>query len=139
MNIYVPIQSQPRYGKTQAGKDWLEYMTEQQLQASCVQWFHNEPKLIHLRRMLHCNNNNSVNRIAGNVAKAVGVVAGVSDLELILPDMVVFIELKTIAGKQSPEQIDFMNKVVAMHHHYFIIRTLEEFKELVWKLINLSK
>lgn len=111
-------------------------MTEQQLQADCFRWFHNEPKLFHLRRLLHCNMNNQTNAIAGNRAKAVGVMPGTSDLELILQDTVAFIELKLPGNTQSDEQIDFEKKVKALGHLYFLIYSLEEFKELIWTLIG---
>lgn len=106
---------------------------ELKLQAVCSQWFWNTyPEH---RRLLHCNMNNSHNAIAGNKAKAVGVVAGVADLEFVWYRMY-FIELKVGAGVQSPEQIDFQNKVENFSHVYLIIRSFQEFKTLICKLIG---
>lgn len=103
---------------------------EEKLQNECFIWFHNT--FPSERRMLHHNNNNSVNRIAGNKAKAMGVVAGVSDFELIVTGHVIFIEMKTLTGTLSDEQKDFMQKVIDRGHIYVVIRTIEQFKNLVY-------
>ena|SRR6187401_1862365 len=108
-------------------------MIEEQMQAQCATWFWNEyPKY---RRLLHCNMNNQSHRIAGATAKAMGVVKGVSDLELIWFD-VWFIELKQPGKVQSEEQKDFQAKVETMGHKYVIIFSFEEFKTLIWKIIG---
>jgi hypothetical protein len=112
-------------------------MTEEQMQAAIVMWFNQE--FPSERRMLHCNNNNSVNRIAGNKAKAVGVVAGVSDLEWIDYFQTVYIELKLPNGTQSDEQIDFERKVRERGHQYIIIRSVSEFQSWITKRINNRK
>lgn len=104
-------------------------MTEQQIQADCVLWFHNTYPSE--RQMLHANNNNSATRIAGNIAKSMGVVAGVSDLELVGFGFTMFIEMKTPTGVQSHEQKEFQRKVTERGHMYIIIRSLTEFKTLI--------
>lgn len=105
-------------------------MTEQQLQNMCTVWFWNN--FHEYRRMLHHNNNNSHNSIKGAMNKAIGVVDGVSDLELILDGgRVLFIELKIPGGYQSAEQKDFENKVTERGHRYIIIFSFEEFKNLI--------
>jgi len=110
-------------------------MTEQQLHAECFKWFHNTYPAE--RGMLHHNNNNSVNSIAGNKMKAMGVVPGVSDFELILPrGMIAFIEMKTDTGQLSKDQDRFCNMVLARGHVYFVIRTLSKFQEIVKTLLN---
>ncbi len=106
---------------------------EEKLQAQCTQWFWNTyPEH---RRLLHCNMNNSHNRVAGAHAKAVGVVAGISDLEFVWRK-VYFIELKTATGVQKPEQIEFEQKVEKLGHIYLVIRTFEEFKRTICNLIG---
>ncbi len=79
--------------------------------------------------------NNSHNRVAGNRAKAVGVVPGVSDLEFVWYK-VYFIELKTETGKQSDEQKDFEAKVERLGHVYLVIRSFEQFKTTICNLIG---
>lgn len=109
-------------------------MLEEKIQQDCFLWFHNT--FIEERGMLHHNNNNSVNRIAGNRNKAMGVVAGVSDFELILTNgKVAFIEMKTPVGQLSQEQKTFSAKVVQRGHLYFVCRSLDEFKKLVNTLL----
>ena len=109
-------------------------MTEGQMQSQCFIWFWNTyPE--HRRMLLHVDNN-SFNSIEGNRKKAMGVVRGVSDFILILPSMVMFIELKLPTGKQSEEQVDFQNKVVSKGHPYTIIRSFEQFKNLIWQVIG---
>ncbi len=109
-------------------------MTEEQMQAKCFQWHWNTYPM--QRQMLYHNNNNSHNSISGNKMKAIGVVKGISDFTYICNGAVVFIEMKTDAGKQKPEQVDFMNKVQARGHLYFIIRSYEAFVELIQNLNN---
>jgi hypothetical protein len=77
--------------------------------------------------------NNSFNRIAGASAKSLGVVSGVSDLEYIdFNGVVWFIELKLEHGVQSSEQIDFQAKLEERGHKYVIIRSFNEFKNLIY-------
>jgi VRR-NUC domain len=110
-------------------------VTEQQLHAECFKWFHNTYPME--RGMLHHNNNNSVNQIAGNKMKAMGVIAGVSDFELILPrGTVAFIEMKTETGVLSEDQKRFCAMVISRGHVYFVVRTLPKFQELIKTLLN---
>ena len=111
-------------------------MTELQMQSKCIEWFWNTYRFTTNKRMIHCNMNNSANKVLGALARALGVVAGVSDLELITDGGVVFIELKLPGGKQSDEQIEFMNAVRERGQAYFIIYSFEEFKTLTQKLLQ---
>ncbi len=107
--------------------DVKPYATEERMQADCFKWFDNE--FPEERRMLHCNNNNSSNKLEGNKAKAVGVIRGVADLELVCwGGRTIYIELKLPNKTQSEEQIDFMDKVRARGHMYIIIYSFEDFK-----------
>lgn len=63
--------------------------------------------------------------------KATGVIAGVSDLIIIQPNRIIFIELKTDKGVQSNEQKAFEQKVKLLGFEYFLIRSFEEFKKRV--------
>ena len=65
-------------------------------------------------------------------AKLEGIMPGVSDLILLLPNKVYFIEIKNPNGKgrQSPAQRDFEQDVRAMGHNYMIwdnFRQVEQF------------
>lgn len=104
-------------------------MSEIKLQAACFQWFwNNYPEH---RGLLYMNYNNAKNKTHGAILKAIGMVAGVADLTLLTANGAVFIELKTEAGKQSQAQIAWCEKVRQFGYEYHIVRTLEEFHELV--------
>lgn len=103
--------------------------SEMMLQGQCFQWFWNTYP--NLRRTLFHVQQKAMNAIEGSRFKAIGVVKGVSDMILVLPKKVVFIEFKTTEGKQSAEQIDFEHKVTLLQHEYFICRSFVEFKEFV--------
>jgi hypothetical protein len=87
--------------------------------------------------MLFHVQNKARNAVEGNKFKAMGVVKGVSDMILILPSRVIFIEFKTETGKQSPEQEQFQGKVQRRVHEYIIIRSLEEFQDFIMSLRHL--
>lgn len=104
-------------------------MIELQEQAKFATWFWNT--FPSERGMLHANDNNSYNSIEGARKKALGVVKGVSDFELVGYGSVIFIEFKLPGEKQKPEQIDFMNKVRERGHIYIIVYSFEEAKNFV--------
>lgn len=105
-------------------------MSEMQLQAKCFEWFWNT--FPNERGFLHANNNNSYNAIKGNQNKALGVVAGVADMEYLATDgRMVFIEMKTSTGAQDPKQKIFQIKVESRGARYVIIRSVEEFQGLM--------
>lgn len=117
------------YGGRSSGKTYARsFASEQQLQAACVLWFNHEYPAH--RKALHCNNNNSFNRMEGTKAKAMGVVAGVSDLELVVAGAVIFIEMKLPGKTRSQGQVEFCDYVLSCGHQYIVIETLEQFKQL---------
>lgn len=115
----------------------IEFKTEEQFQAFCFQWFWNEYRFTPYKRSLHMNNNNSSDRAEGQKNKAKGVVRGVSDFELIIFEVVIFIELKLPGKKQKPEQIEFEQMCELLGHPYIIIETFEEFKRVI--ICNIGK
>jgi hypothetical protein len=105
---------------------------EDKLQAEIVQWYSLHYGKIHDKCLFHCNNK-AKNAIEGNRMKAMGVKTGVSDLILIVPKKIYFIELKTSKGKQGKEQKEFERQLNLLECNYVVIRTLEEFKKLCVK------
>lgn len=100
-------------------------MTEHQLQQQIVKyWNTNYPKY---RKCLFHVEQSAKNGIQGSIQKALGVVSGVSDLILVLNGKVLFLEVKTETGKQSPHQIEFQDQVSSLGHEYAIIRSLDDF------------
>lgn len=64
--------------------------------------------------------------------KNTGFIAGVSDTIICMPGPVtLFIEFKTPTGNQSQDQIDFMNRITSIGHHYYLCRSLNEFKQII--------
>lgn len=103
---------------------------ELKLQAECFQWHWNT--FPEERYLLHANNNNSENEVKGAQNRAIGVVAGVSDMEYYRKSKVIFIELKMADGYQSDKQKEFQQRVEAEGFRYEIIRSLEEFQNLIY-------
>ena len=109
-------------------------ISELRLQQECFMWFHNSYP--HLRGLFFRIKNENTNRISGAIGKATGIIPGVADSCLLVPGLRAwFIEFKTPTGTQSQNQIDWQNRVELAGHHYKIIRTLEQFKELCRILI----
>lgn len=107
--------------------------TEQNLQMNCVTWFNWQyPKL---RGLLFMNHNTPRNAIDGVKLKAMGLVAGVADMTFLHNNKAYFIELKTKTGKQSPNQIDWQKTISNEGFQYHIIRSLDEFKDLISGII----
>jgi hypothetical protein len=73
--------------------------------------------------------------------KGEGVLAGVADLFLMLPNMEyngLFIEMKTPDGKQSDSQREFERKACGNGYEYKICRTFEDFRDVVLTYTDVS-
>lgn len=62
----------------------------------------------------------------GKMLKDEGALAGVSDLIIVLPESVVFVEVKTDKGKQSESQRLFQDEVTKRGHQYVVWRSLDD-------------
>lgn len=71
-----------------------------------------------------------------NYFHKLGMLSGVSDLILVFLNGVIFIECKAPKGKQSIEQTNFQKRVEALGFKYFIIKDLEELKDIINNEIN---
>lgn len=63
--------------------------------------------------------------------KSTGMRAGVSDTIVVLPNKILFIEFKTTEGRQSEKQKEFQQTVESLGHKYYIVRSLEQFKQII--------
>ena len=107
--------------------------SEARIQQEIVMFFNNEyPEL---RGCLCYNNNNSAGGLRGKLNKFLGVVKGRSDMVLYYKSFSVMIELKTEKGRQSDHQRDWQYLMKQQGFEYYIIRSLDEFKELINKII----
>jgi hypothetical protein len=71
--------------------------------------------------------------------KLEGVVAGVADLILLVPSRSSYglcIEMKTPKGRQTPRQKQWQEAVTAMGYRYEIIRSTQEFMNLIEQHLN---
>lgn len=107
--------------------------SESRIQQEIVMFFNNEyPEL---RGCLCYNNNNSVGGLRGKLNKYLGVIKGRSDMVLYYKSFSVMIELKTEKGRQSEAQKYWEHLMRSQGFEYYIVRSLEEFKELIKKII----
>jgi hypothetical protein len=107
-------------------------MEEYNLQAACVKLFAmlrpNEQGLLFL------NHNNPRSRSNGYFLKNIGLTAGVADMTYLSPKGAVFLEFKTSKGRQSLSQKWWQGVVEAVGYRYVVIRSIEEFQNLLNKL-----
>lgn len=56
---------------------------------------------------------------------------GVSDIIVVMPNRVLFVEFKSLEGSQSLDQKRFQNKLERMGYTYAVVRSINQFKELI--------
>lgn len=115
-------------------------MPEGKLQADCVTYFWNHYPQYHKCYFAIPNENSRTDSsaITGAIRKAMGVTKGVADTFMAVQRGGyggLFIEYKTEVGKQSPEQKQWEIIIQSQGYLYRVIRSLDEFKELInWYL-----
>lgn len=60
-----------------------------------------------------------------------GMRKGVSDIIVLLPKRVVFVELKSEIGKQRKEQIEFQKIVEGLGFEYYVVRSVDSFFDVI--------
>lgn len=113
--------------------------SEDKLQADCFQWFHNT--YAHLRGLLwHCPNELSgvVHPVIANKMKAMGLVAGVPDLEFHFRARSYFFELKNPqgTGRVSKDQKKIHKALDDQRFVVHVLNDLDSFKFLMESIIN---
>jgi hypothetical protein len=113
---------------------------ENQEQAEIIRWYNNTFCLKHHTPrgiIFSVPNGGSRNKVEAMTLKATGLLAGASDTILILPTgKLVFCEVKTETGSQSPEQIEFQKRVEALGFEYWLVRGLEDFQKKVYQSLS---
>lgn len=66
---------------------------------------------------------------------SIGMLPGASDLIVLVPNKILFIEVKTEIGRQSPTQVKFQKTVQKLGFDYYLVRNLDQFKKIVLPLI----
>ena len=110
-------------------------MTEDQLQQKIVIDFRNR-NLKNDNLIFSIPNGGSRNPIEALKLKKTGTLAGVSDLIIMVPNRIIFLELKTESGIQSEVQKNFQNKVEALGFEYLLIRNLKQYEDLMQTLLE---
>jgi len=106
--------------------------TEDRIQSECVDWF----RQVHTDKVLFAVPNEGL-RTNGAVMVAKGLTAGVADMIFMMPKKgyLIGIETKTPKGRQSDDQKAWEKKCIGNGGQYYIIRSLEEFQNLIEKLL----
>lgn len=106
---------------------------ESDLQTACVRWFRLQyPSLAPC--LFAVPNGGSRNLREAARMKGEGVTAGVADLILLVPRggyASLCIEMKSAAGRQSPEQKAWQQAVEKAGNRYVVCRSFDEFRAVV--------
>lgn len=105
-------------------------MSEDKLQSLCYQWFWNNfPD--YRRCLFHVPNGGYRNLKEAAKLKAIGVLAGVPDLLLVVNGSLVAFELKTQTGRLSDKQKMVHSAWIAQGIPVHVVRSLQEFQQLI--------
>ncbi len=103
---------------------------EHRIQCSCVRWFNLKYRKLQGRLFAVPNGGKRDARTAA-ILKEEGVVAGVADLILLIPNRfygALLIEMKTAKGKQSTSQKQWQKLITERgEYKYIVCRSLDEF------------
>lgn len=107
--------------------------TESKIQQSMVIWYRNNFCLKHHnpRHAIFSIPNESKSKMETLNKMAIGMMPGASDLLIVRPDEVIFVEVKTEIGRQSDKQKEFQSVVESLGFRYILVRSLEDFKAQV--------
>jgi sRNA-binding regulator protein Hfq len=107
--------------------------TEAKLQQELVVWFRNNFCLKHQspRCAIFSIPNEAQGKSEMMYKKAIGLLPGASDLQVLLPNRCIFVEVKTEIGKQSEKQKDFEKTVTDLGFEYYLVRSLDDFKRIL--------
>ena len=109
---------------------------EHDIQCACVAWF----RLCYRRSgylIASIVNEGARSPRLGAGYKDAGLLPGIADLVVILDrGAVVWVELKTAKGRQSPAQRSFQRAVELLGHTYLLCRGFDEFRAAVGKIVE---
>ena len=102
---------------------------ESSLQTQCVKWFRYQyPNFV----IYAVPNGGSRNVREAQRLKSEGVLAGVADLTILLPQgKSLYIEMKVKGNRQTPNQKEFQQKAEALGHKYYVCYSFEDFEKVV--------
>ena len=110
-----------------------ENVTEAKIQQEIYCWYRNSFCLnFHYpKHIIFSVPNESSKKMDTLFKMARGMVPGVSDMIIVRPDEVLFVEVKRPGQKQSENQINFQNDVEKLGYRYILTHSLEEFKNQI--------
>lgn len=112
---------------------------EHRIQCAIVKWFYYAYPAYRGGCLFAVPNGGHRNIQTARSLKAEGVTSGVSDLLLLVPKRDyhgLCIEVKTPVGRQSDNQKNWQRIIEAQGYRYEIVRSLDEFAELVRWYLN---
>jgi len=109
---------------------------EAKIQSEIVMWFRNNYCLRnHNPRYCIFSVPNERNNAAEVIRmKGTGLMKGVADLVVVMPNKIFFVECKAENGVLSEAQVEFGFIMDELGFDYFVIRSLDEFKRLFFTL-----
>lgn len=107
--------------------------TESRIQQEIIIWFRNNYCLKHHdpRSCIFSVPNDSANAKEQMRKIATGLMSGVSDLIVVHGGRLLFVECKDDKGRQSEKQQEFQQIIEAQGFSYHVVRSLDEFKQLI--------
>jgi len=96
------------------------------LQSGCVYWFRKN-----YRNSLIWSTPNEAAATRAAHFRKLGMLAGVSDTVIVMPNRVLFVEFKSEDGCQSREQKAFERKIRRLGFEYHVVRSEEQFKDII--------
>lgn len=63
--------------------------------------------------------------------KSLGVLKGAPDLVMVLPNVTIYLELKSPQGKLSEDQKNFQRVTKSLNQYYYIIRDLDDLRMIL--------
>lgn len=112
---------------------------EHKIQCAIVKWFYYAYPALRGGLLFAVPNGGHRNIQTAARLKAEGVTSGVSDLLLLVPKREyhgLCVEVKTPVGRQSDNQKNWQRAIEAQGYKYSIVRSLDEFAELVRWYLN---
>lgn len=105
--------------------------SESKIQQQIIQFYRNTYCLKHHtpRCVIFSVPNESKSKQETLQKMAIGMMPGVSDVVIVREREVIFVEVKTPTGRQSPSQKEFQNAVESLGFRYLLVRGLEDFKK----------
>lgn len=101
------------------------FRSEHYIQTECIAWYRNNYERFGKGVIIPVPNELAAKR------KDVVICKGASDTIIIHGSEVLFVEFKTAHNKQLSHQLEFQSLVTKLGYHYYLIRSIEQFKEVI--------